>query len=45
MPKLLLIRHGQTKLHKEDRFWGTTDIGLSEAGTKQAEQLGNRLSE
>jgi alpha-ribazole phosphatase len=44
MPKLLLIRHGKTKLHKEDRFWGSTNIGLSEEGTKQAEQLGNRLS-
>jgi alpha-ribazole phosphatase len=44
MARLLLIRHGQTKLFKADRFWGKTDIDLSEAGIKQAEQLRDRLS-
>lgn len=42
--RLLLIRHGQTKLHRSDRFWGKTDIGLSDTGLKQAEQLCNRLA-
>ncbi len=45
MAKLLLIRHGQPKLHAEDRFWGKTDIELSDVGVKQAEQLGDRLAQ
>jgi alpha-ribazole phosphatase len=44
MARLLLIRHGQTKLHKADRFWGKTDIELSDTGIRQAEQLRDRLS-
>ena len=44
MAKLLLIRHGQTKLHRADRFWGKTDIELSDAGIRQAEQLRDRLA-
>jgi broad specificity phosphatase PhoE len=44
MAKLLLIRHGQTKLHQEDRFWGKTDIDLDDIGIKQAEQLRDRLA-
>jgi alpha-ribazole phosphatase len=42
--RLLLIRHGQTKLHQVPRFWGQTDISLSETGIRQAEQLRNRLA-
>ena len=44
MARLLLIRHGQTKLHRADRFWGKTDIELSETGIRQAEQLRDRLA-
>ena len=44
MSRLLLIRHGQTKLYRADRFWGKTDIELSDVGIKQAEQLRDRLS-
>jgi alpha-ribazole phosphatase len=44
MPKLLLIRHGTTKLHTNDRFWGKTDVPLSDIGIKQAEQLRKRLA-
>jgi len=44
MARLLLIRHGQTKLHRADRFWGSTDIELSEEGIRQAEQLRDRLA-
>jgi alpha-ribazole phosphatase len=44
MARLLLVRHAQPKLHKEDRFWGKTDIELSDAGIRQAEQLRDRLS-
>lgn len=44
MAKLLLIRHGRTRLHKDDRFWGKTDIPLSNIGIKQAGQLRARLA-
>lgn len=44
MARLLLIRHGQTKLHRANRFWGTTDIELSNTGIRQAEQLRERLA-
>ena len=44
MARLLLVRHARTKLHQEDRFWGSTDIALSDAGIRQAEQLGDRLA-
>jgi alpha-ribazole phosphatase len=44
MARLLLIRHGRTKLHKDDRFWGKTDIPLSNIGIKQAGQLRARLA-
>ncbi len=43
--KILLVRHGITKLHTSDRFWGRTDIALSHAGIKQAGQLRGRLSQ
>jgi alpha-ribazole phosphatase len=44
LSKLLLVRHGLTKLHQSDRFWGSTDIPLSDEGIRQAEQLGERLA-
>jgi len=44
MARLLLIRHGTTKLHKNDRFWGKTDVPLSNIGVKQASQLRTRLA-
>jgi alpha-ribazole phosphatase len=44
MARLLLIRHGQTKLHQADRFWGRTDVELSDIGKRQAEQLRDRLA-
>lgn len=44
MPKLLLIRHGTTKLHANDRFWGKTDVPLSDVGIEQATQLQSRLA-
>jgi alpha-ribazole phosphatase len=43
--RILLVRHGITKLHTGDRFWGKTDIALNNAGIKQAGQLRNRLSQ
>lgn len=44
MSKILLVRHGTTRLHTGNRFWGRTDIPLSNIGIKQAGQLRNRLS-
>lgn len=44
MSKLLLVRHGKTKLYKDDRFWGKTDVALSESGIRQAEYLRDRLA-
>jgi alpha-ribazole phosphatase len=44
MARLLLIRHGETKLYKADRFWGSTDVDLSENGIEQAELVRDRLA-
>jgi alpha-ribazole phosphatase len=44
MPKLLLIRHGTTKLHANDRFWGKTDVPLNDTGIEQAKKLKSRLA-
>ncbi len=42
--KLLLIRHGDTKLNSAFRFWGQTDVELSAEGIRQVEQLRDRLT-
>jgi alpha-ribazole phosphatase len=44
LSRLLLVRHGNTKLNNVKRFWGKTDIELSDDGIRQAEQLRDRLS-
>ncbi len=44
MARLILVRHGKTKLHHDDRFWGKTDVALSDTGIRQAEQLRDRLA-
>ena len=45
MSKILLVRHARNKIDdKDDRFWGITDIPLSDAGIRQAERLRDRLS-
>jgi alpha-ribazole phosphatase len=44
LSRLLLVRHGLTMLHKGDRFWGKTDIALSNIGIMQAAQLRARLA-
>ena len=45
MAKILLVRHAQTKSHQDDRFWGKTDVTLSDSGVWQAEKLRDRLAE
>ena len=44
MSRLLLVRHGNTKLNNAKRFWGQTDVELSTDGIRQAEKLRERLS-
>ena len=43
--RLFLIRHGATVLTAEDRFAGSTDVELSDAGCAQAEALARRLAD
>ena len=44
MSRLLLARHGNTKGNSAERFWGQTDVELSDEGTWQAERLADRLA-
>ena len=41
--RLLLARHGRTDWNDVRRFQGTTDVGLSELGRRQAEALGQAV--
>ena len=43
--RLFLIRHGATVLTAEDRFAGSTDVELSDAGRAQAGSLARRLAD
>ena len=45
MPKLVLIRHGQSVWNAENRFTGWTDVDLSEKGVLEAEAAGDSLAE
>jgi len=42
--RIFLVRHGATELTAEDRFAGSTDVLLSDAGREQARLLGIRLA-
>jgi len=44
MPKLLLVRHGETEMNSSQRYWGKTDVALGTKGLQQAEQLRDRLA-
>ena len=41
--RVFLVRHGATVLTAEDRFAGSTDVPLSDAGREQARRLAVRL--
>lgn len=41
--EIYLVRHGETEWNKEGRYYGHTDIGLTEAGKEQAERVGDSL--
>ena len=45
MSRLLLARHGDTKLNSAERFWGHTDVELSAGGVQQAERLRDHLAD
>jgi 2,3-bisphosphoglycerate-dependent phosphoglycerate mutase len=45
MFKLVLLRHGESKWNKENRFTGWTDIDLSEKGISEAKNAGKTLRE
>jgi len=44
MAELILARHGETVWNVEKIYRGRTDVNLDEVGIKQAELLGNHLS-
>jgi 2,3-bisphosphoglycerate-dependent phosphoglycerate mutase len=43
MPKLILIRHGQSQWNLENRFTGWEDVPLSERGHEEARRAGEKL--
>ena len=43
MPKLVLLRHGESTWNKENRFTGWTDVDLSERGREEAADAGALL--
>jgi len=45
MTKLVLLRHGESKWNKENKFTGWTDVKLSDKGLSEAQEAGNILEE
>lgn len=45
MIKIILVRHGETDWNASEIFRGRTDLPLNETGRKQAEMLGEYLSQ
>lgn len=43
MPKLILLRHGQSQWNLENRFTGWVDVPLSPAGEAEARSAGEKL--
>lgn len=43
MPKLVIVRHGQSQWNLENRFTGWIDIDLSPAGEAEAKRSGEKL--
>ena len=44
MPRLILVRHGQSVWNASNRFTGGTDVDLSDQGVEEAEEAGHELS-
>ena len=45
MPKLVMIRHGESTWNLDNRFTGWTDVPLTDTGVAQARQSGRLLKE
>lgn len=45
MPKLVLLRHGESEWNKANRFTGWKDVDLSEQGIEEAKEAGQVLKE
>jgi len=43
MPKLVIVRHGQSQWNLENRFTGWVDIDLSPSGINEAKKAGEKL--
>ncbi len=43
MPKLVIVRHGQSQWNLENRFTGWIDIDLSQKGVEEAKSAGKKL--
>ncbi|MEZ4690864.1 MAG: 2,3-bisphosphoglycerate-dependent phosphoglycerate mutase [Ignavibacteria bacterium] len=43
MPKLVIVRHGQSQWNLENKFTGWVDIDLSDAGIAEAKKAGEKL--
>lgn len=44
MPKLILVRHGQSLWNLEDRFTGWVDVPLTDLGREEAKAAGKKLA-
>jgi 2,3-bisphosphoglycerate-dependent phosphoglycerate mutase len=44
MPKLILVRHGQSLWNLEDRFTGWIDVPLTDLGKEEARNAGKKLA-
>src|SRR5688500_7422341 len=44
MPKLVLIRHGQSLWNLENRFTGWVDVPLTEGGREEARKAANQVA-
>ncbi|MXP10961.1 2,3-diphosphoglycerate-dependent phosphoglycerate mutase [Pseudoblastomonas halimionae] len=45
MPRLILVRHGQSEWNLANRFTGWWDVGLTDTGVAEAEAAGRLLAE
>ncbi|MCA8967020.1 MAG: 2,3-bisphosphoglycerate-dependent phosphoglycerate mutase, partial [Planctomycetes bacterium] len=45
MPKLVLLRHGQSQWNLENRFTGWTDVDLTEQGRAEAAAAADAIRE
>lgn len=43
MPRLILLRHGESVWNRDNRFTGWTDVGLSETGVAEAREAARLL--